>query len=166
MCAEHFRHKPPVQLDPKHELTLVVPALKSQINLSRLVRLAGCAGIEKIITTGSDKIDPKIARDAKQCVTIEKRRSMIPVLKKLKTEGFTLVALEQTESSAILYNFQFPRKTALLIGHEGRGIPNEELQLMDCCVEIPVYGMPHSYNVVTATTMAVYQYCQQFHQTR
>jgi len=63
----------------------------------------------------------------------------------------------------VLYDYAFQKKTALLIGHEGRGIPNEELQVVDACIEIPVYGMPHSYNVVTATTMAVYEYCRQFH---
>jgi tRNA G18 (ribose-2'-O)-methylase SpoU len=164
MCAKHFRHKPPTQLDQKNELLLVVPALKSQVNLARLVRLAGCAGIGKIITAGSDKVDSKIARDGAEHVTIEKRRSLIPVLKKLREAGYHIVALEQTESSEVLYRHTFSSKTALLIGHEGRGIPNEELAIVDTCVEIPVYGMPHSYNVVTATTMAVYEYCRQIHQ--
>jgi len=63
MCAKHFRHKPPTQLDHPQEMLLVVPALKSQVNLARLVRLAGWAGIGRIITAGSDKVDPKIARD-------------------------------------------------------------------------------------------------------
>jgi len=163
MCAKHFRHKPPTQLDHQQEMLLVVPALKSQVNLARLVRLAGCAGVGKIITSGSDKVDPKIARDGVDHVVIEKRRSLIPVLKKLRESGYHIVALEQTDSSHVLYDYAFQKKTALLIGHEGRGIPNEELQVVDACIEIPVYGMPHSYNVVTATTMAVYEYCRQFH---
>jgi tRNA G18 (ribose-2'-O)-methylase SpoU len=36
------------------------------------------------------------------------------------------------------------------------------LPLLDKVVEIPVYGLPHSYNVATATTMALYEYCRQF----
>jgi len=36
------------------------------------------------------------------------------------------------------------------------------LELMDEVVEIPVYGLPMSYNVATATAMAVYEYCRQF----
>jgi tRNA G18 (ribose-2'-O)-methylase SpoU len=38
----------------------------------------------------------------------------------------------------------------------------DELALVDDVIEIPVYGMPYSYNVVTATTMAVYEYLRQF----
>ncbi|MEM1304885.1 MAG: TrmH family RNA methyltransferase, partial [Planctomycetota bacterium] len=26
----------------------------------------------------------------------------------------------------------------------------------------PVWGLPHSYNVATATCMALYEYCRQF----
>ena len=36
------------------------------------------------------------------------------------------------------------------------------LRMLDDVVEIPVYGLPHSYNVATATAMALYEYCRQF----
>ena len=32
----------------------------------------------------------------------------------------------------------------------------------DDVVEIPVYGLPHAYNVATATAMALYEYCRQY----
>ena len=162
MCAVHVRHKPLTELSQPRELVLVVPALKSQVNLSRIVRLAGCAGITRIITSGPSKVDPKIARDGADHVTIEKRRSLLPVLKNLKKEGFRIVGLEQTDDSHLIYEYRYESKTALLIGHERHGITDEELTVVDDCLEIPVYGMPFSYNVVTATTMGVYEYCRQF----
>ncbi len=162
MCAVHVRHKPLTQLAQPRELVLVVPALKSQVNLSRMVRLAGCAGITRIITSGPSKVDPKIARDGASHVKIEKRRSLVPVLKNLKKDGFRIVGLEQTDDSHLIYEYRYQAKTALLIGHERHGITDEELTVVDDCIEIPVYGMPFSYNVVTATTMGVYEYCRQF----
>jgi tRNA G18 (ribose-2'-O)-methylase SpoU len=33
---------------------------------------------------------------------------------------------------------------------------------LDDVIEIPVYGQPYSFNVATATTMAVYEYCRQY----
>ena len=162
MCAVHVRHKPLTPLSKPRELVLVVPALKSQVNLSRMVRLAGCAGITRIITSGPSKVDPKIARDGAVHVQIEKRRSLVPVLKNLKKDGFRIVGLEQTDNSHLIYNYRYQSKTALLIGHERHGITDEELTVVDDCIEIPVYGMPFSYNVVTATTMGVYEYCRQF----
>lgn len=141
---------------------VVCPAFKSHVNLSRLVRLAGCAAVTRILTTGNGKVDPTIARDAADFVAIETRRSLPPVVRKLKEEGFHLVGLEQTDRSMSLYQYSFPRKTALVVGHERNGIDDEILRLLDDCVEIPVYGPPPSLNVVTAATMAIYEYCKQF----
>ena len=160
--TEHLRHKPLSPLSRDRELVLVCPQFRSAVNLSRIVRLAGCAGILRLIVCGKTKIDPKIARDAVEHVQIERRNSLIPVLKKLKDSGIHLVGLEQTDRSDSLYDFAFPRNTALVIGHERLGISDDQLPLLDTCIEIPVYGLPHSYNVVTATTMAVYEYCKQF----
>jgi tRNA G18 (ribose-2'-O)-methylase SpoU len=159
--TEQIRHKAFHPLARPRELVVVCPAFKSHVNLSRLVRLAGCAGVTRILTTGNGKVDPTIARDAADFVTIETRRSLLPVVKKLKEQGFRLVGLEQTDRSTSLYGYSFQRKTALVIGHERNGIEDEILRLLDDCVEIPVYGPPPSLNVVTATTMAIYEYCKQ-----
>lgn len=160
--AEHLRHKPLTPLNRPRELVLVCPAFKSKVNLSRIMRLAGCAAVEKIIACGSGKINPTIARAAAEHVLVERRRSQIPVIKKLKQDGYQLVGLEQTDRSHSLYDFQFRRRTALVIGHERLGIEPAELNFLDELIEIPVYGLPYSYNVVTATTMAVYEFCKQF----
>ena len=159
---EHLRHKAPQSLDRPRELSLVVSPLRSSVNLSRMVRLAGCSGIGKIIYCGTGRVDPKIARDAAEKVEIDYRRSLVPVLKKLKDEGYSRVGLEQTTNSKVLYDFEFQRKTALVIGSEREGMSKEVLLHLDEVVEIPVFGQPASYNVVTATTMAVYEYCRQY----
>jgi len=160
--TEQIRHKTQTELQRPREIVVVCPALKSNVNLSRMVRLVSCAGITKIITSGNPKIDPKIARDGAQQIEIVQKRTLLPVLKQLKKDGFRIVGLEQTDDSKNLFEYQFERKTALLIGHERNGIPDEELAVTNDCIEIPVYGLPYSYNVVTATTMAVYEYCRQF----
>lgn len=159
---EHVRHGELSPLERPREIVLVCPQFKSNVNLSRIVRLASCCAVNKIIVAGTNKIDPKIARDGIDSITLERRRSLPPVLKRLKEDGFHLVGLEQTTESRSLHEFQFQRRTALVIGHERNGIVDAELRLLDQAIEIPVYGMPYSYNVVTATTMAMYEYCRQF----
>ena len=136
--------------------------MRSNVNLSRIVRLCGCAGIQNLIQCGAGKVDREIARDAADFVSITLRRSLPPVLKQLRDDGFTLVGLEQTTNSHSLFEYQFQRKTALVIGAEREGLSEEELSFLHAVVEIPVYGQPFSYNVATATTMAVYEYCKQY----
>ncbi|MBX3420270.1 MAG: TrmH family RNA methyltransferase [Pirellulaceae bacterium] len=160
---QHIRHKPPYTLARPHELILVAAPLRSNVNLSRLVRLAGCAGIGQLIHCGTGKVDREIARDAIDHVKLTTPRSLLPTIIRLKSEGYQCVGLEQTTSSQMLYEYQFQHRTALVIGAEREGLEQEVLDLLDAVVEIPVYGAPASYNVVTATTMAVYEYCRQFH---
>jgi tRNA G18 (ribose-2'-O)-methylase SpoU len=159
---EHIRHRPPRALMAPRELLLVVSPLRSSVNLSRMVRLAGCCGLPRIVHCGSAKIDAAIAREAVSHVQLETHRSLNPVLVKLRQQGYPLVGLEQTTGSQSLYDFRFARRTALVVGSEREGLLQSTLDLLDAVVEIPVYGIPASYNVVTATTMAVYEYCRQF----
>jgi tRNA G18 (ribose-2'-O)-methylase SpoU len=94
-------------------------------------------------------------------VPIEVRNSLPPVLCRLAADGYRLVGLEQTTNSQSLHTYSFPRRTALVIGNERLGLAPDALALMDDCVEIPVWGLPYSYNVATATAMALYEYCRQ-----
>lgn len=158
----HQRHKPPTLLKQPRELILVCAPLRSNINLSRIVRTASCCGVSRLIACGAFKIDPKIARVAPDEFAIEKHRSLPPVLKSLRDEGYQLVGLEQTTNSRTLHEFSFVRRTAVVVGNERLGLSEDVLAHLDHVVEIPVYGLPYSYNVSTATTMALYEYCRQF----
>ena len=90
------------------------------------------------------------------------KNSLPPVLKKLKLDGYQLVGLEQTTNSSNLHNYQFPHKCVLVVGSEREGLSQECLDLLDATVEIPVWGLPYSYNVASATSLAVYEYCRQY----
>ncbi len=111
---------------------------------------------------GRPKIDPEIARDGATQIELELHRTLPPVLRRLRQEGFQLVGLEQTETAESLHTFAFARRTVLVVGNERTGIDPDILAMLDRVVEIPVYGLPYSYNVASATDMALYEYCRQF----
>lgn len=136
--------------------------MRSNVNLSRIARAASCCGLGRIICTGPAKLDRKIARDGADTIEIETHRTLSPVLKRLRDDGHRLVGLEQTTHSRSLHEFEFAHRTALVIGNERTGLTDELLALLDEVVEIPVWGLPYSYNVATAATMALYEYCRQF----
>jgi tRNA G18 (ribose-2'-O)-methylase SpoU len=158
----HVRHKPPTELARPRELIVACPPMRSRVNLSRIVRAAGCCGVQRVIAAGAAKVDAEIARDALEQVTLEVHRSLPPVLARLKDEGYALIGLEQTDQSENLHEFAFPRRSVLVLGHERQGIEDDVLRLLDHAVEIPVYGRPLSYNAATAAAMALYEYCRQY----
>ena len=135
--------------------------MQSTVNLSRIVRSAGCFGVRRMIVCGKPKIDRDIARNAVEQVQLEPHRTLPPVLERLKADGYTLVGLEQATNSQSLYEFRFRPRTVLVIGHERLGITADVLRLLDHVVEIPVYGLPHALNAATATSIALYEYCRQ-----
>ena len=158
----HERHKPLQELAQPRELVVVCAPMRSNINLSRIARAAGCCGVTRLICCGPGKLDRKIARDAADTLQIESHRTLAPVLDKLREEGHRLVGLEQTSNSKTLHDYQFVRRTALIIGNERTGLTDDLLTKLDDVVEIPVWGLPFSYNVATATAMTLYEFCRQF----
>lgn len=159
---EQVRHRPPTPLSRPRELVVACAPMRSNVNLSTIARTAGCCAVERMIVCGHARLDRTIARDGADSVQLEVRNSLAPVLRSLRAEGYRLVGLEQTTNSVDLHTYKFPRRTALIIGNERAGLAQPELDLLDDCVEIPVWGLPYSYNVATATSMALYEYCRQY----
>jgi len=156
------RHKPPVALERPRELVVACPPLRSNINLSRIVRAAGCCGVRRVICCANARVLEEIARDAAQALELERHRTLAPVLVRLRREGYQVVGLEQTTASESLYSFRFERRTVLVVGNERTGIEPDVLGLLDRAVEIPVYGLPYAHNVATAAAIAMYEYCRQY----
>lgn len=158
----HQRHQPPTDLERPRELVVACAEMRSNVNLSRIVRAASCCGLTRVVACGRPKIDPKIARDGAEAVTIEVHRSLVPVLPRFRRDGYRLVGLEQTTESQNLHEYAFPRRSLLVVGNERSGLSDEILAELDDVVEIPVWGLPYSYNVATATAMTLYEYCRQY----
>jgi tRNA G18 (ribose-2'-O)-methylase SpoU len=159
---EQVRHRPPTPLATPRELVVACAPMRSNVNLSTIARTAGCCGVQRMIVCGNARIDRTIARDGADAVQLEVRNTLPPALRRLRDDGYRLVGLEQTTNSRNLHSYPFERRTALVIGNERLGLTEDELALMDDCVEIPVWGLPYSYNVATATAMALYEYCKQY----
>jgi tRNA G18 (ribose-2'-O)-methylase SpoU len=136
--------------------------MRSNVNLSRIVRMAGCCGVTRVIACGTAKVLKKVARDGAESVEVEVHRTLPPVLRELRKQGHQIVGLEQTTHAENLHHFAFERKTVLVVGHERAGLTEDELREVDRVAEIPVWGLPYSYNAATAAALALYEYCRQF----
>ena len=160
----HERHKPASTLERPRELVVACVPMRSNVNVSQIARTASAVGAERLILTGAAKLISKIARDGAEALPLSIHRTLPPVLRKLRADGYRLVGLEQTTGSKSLYTYGYARRTALVVGNERLGLADDVLELLDDVVEIPVYGMPHSYNAAIATSIAMYEYCRQFPQ--
>lgn len=156
------RHKQLVPLERPRELIVACPPMRSNVNLSRIVRTASCCGVRRMVCCGNARVIGKIARETGDSIEVEVHRTLAPVLRRLKDEGYRAIGLEQASHSHVIYDYAFARRSVLVIGNERCGVEDEVLKLLDDVVEIPVYGLPYAHNAATATAMALYEYCRQY----
>lgn len=109
-------------MERPRELILACAEMQSAVNLATIVRSAGNAGVSRVIFCGRPKLDRNITREAIDHVVVEERRSLGPVLERLRGEGYQIVALEQTEGSESLYELVFARRTVIVVGNERSGL--------------------------------------------
>ena len=159
---EQQRHKPVTPLLSPRQLVLACVAMRSNVNISAIARTASVCGVRRLILSGNAKLINKIARDGADQLDVEVHRSLPPVLRSYRTSGYRLVGLEQATNAQNIHTYRFKRRTLLVIGNERLGLSEDVLAELDDVIEIPVYGLPHSFNAATAAAMALYEFCRQF----
>ena len=79
-------------------------------------------------------------------------------LEEQRAAGKRIVAVELAEGATSLVRLQPAREpTVLLLGHEHWGVPDEVLEVVDECVEIPMVGRGASLNVAVAGSLVAYR---------
>jgi 23S rRNA (guanosine2251-2'-O)-methyltransferase len=155
---------------------LIAHNLRSAHNVGSLLRTAEGLGVDRVYLTGytpyplapddtrlphlAKKIDRQIAKTAlgaEKMIDWRHRENINELISELKSNGFTVVALEQTDNSIELPDFKPPEKIAIIVGREVEGIEPELLKQVDKIIEIPMAGRKESFNVVQAAAMALYQ---------
>ena len=129
--------------------------LKNQIFLAAFAfRTADAFSLEKIYLAGITATPPhreihKTALGAEDTVEWERAAAVRPLLERLKAEGYIVLAIEQTDSSIALQDFDIcaEKKYALVFGNEVTGVSETALDLADHAIEVPQTGTKHSLNI-------------------
>lgn len=88
----------------------------------------------------------------------QKECSPLRWLEAQKAAGTRILGLELADEATRLHDLKMAQeKTILVLGHEQTGIPDEALDLLDECVEIPMIGTGTTLNVACAATMILYR---------
>ncbi|MFI4978119.1 MAG: TrmH family RNA methyltransferase [Solirubrobacterales bacterium] len=75
-----------------------------------------------------------------------------------RAAGWQIVAVELADGAVSLPRLEPARqRTVVLLGHEWHGVPEEQVQAADTCVEIPMVGQGASLNVAVAGSLVLYR---------
>ncbi len=153
----------------KYPLVVVLDNIRSANNVGSFFRTADAFALERIVLCGISATPPsrdihKTALGAELTVPWSYEASGVEAAEKLRTEGYTLLAVEQVEGAVPLDKFLLEggRKYALIFGNEVDGVSQE---VADCCdggIEIPQAGTKHSLNVSVAGGMVLWEFFRQW----
>ena len=148
----------------------ILDNLRSVYNVGSIFRTANAVGIEKIYLCGTTptpvdkkgerrKDFAKVALGAEDTVAWEYSESTFECVKKVQSEGFYTLALEQDKHSVDYKKVDVIGKenVAFIIGNEVDGITRDVIDTSDTTVEIPMLGTKESLNVTIAFGIAVYR---------
>ena len=151
----------------RNPIYFILEDIYDTYNIGGLFRLADALAVEKMYLVGETETPPnsrikKASIGTYKVVPWEYNKSTKEVIVDLKSKiknqksKIQIVAVEQHKNS-IPYNkanYQFP--LVLIFGNESYGVKEETLKLCDQIVEIPMYGINKSLNVIVAAGIVSY----------
>lgn len=152
---------------PEDETPLVVvfDGVTDIRNFGGIARSAECAGAHGLITplknsapVNADAI--KTSAGALNVIPVARVGSIRNTLKSLQMEGFQIVAATE-KSRKLLYDADFRKPTAIVMGAEDVGISKEVLKLCDEQLAIPLIGHIESLNVSAAAAIMLFEVVRQ-----
>ncbi len=148
----------------KSPFVIVLDNVRSGNNVGSVFRTADAFLAEKIILCGITAKPPhrdilKTAIGATGSVSWEYQAVTSEAARKLKTEGYIIIGIEQAEGSVGLQDFPFSidERYALVFGNEVSGVSQEVLDICDKCLEIPQFGTKHSFNIAVSAGIVLWE---------
>jgi 23S rRNA (guanosine2251-2'-O)-methyltransferase len=152
-------------------LEALLDNIRSAWNVGSIFRTADGLGVSKLYlcgitpTPGNEAVR-KTSLGAEETVAWEYSRNALETAKKLKGEGYRVIALEQDKRSIPIDTLVPERSAAqskgmltkdvLILGNEVSGVDPGLLDLCDRIVHIPMRGHKRSFNVEVAFAIAAY----------
>ncbi|NWY38321.1 TARB1 methyltransferase, partial [Sylvia atricapilla] len=148
-------------------LIVVASLIDKPTNLGGLCRTSEIFGASALVVGSLHYIQDKqfqhLSVSAEQWLPLVevKPSQLVDYLEQKKTEGYTIIGVEQTAKSFDLTEYCFPEKSLLLLGNEHEGIPANLIHHLDVCVEIPQRGIIRSLNVHVSGALLIWEYTRQ-----
>lgn len=141
-------------IDNKQSNFLILDNITDTKNFGAIVRSSECLGVNGIIIskTGSSPINGDTIKSSSGAIfnlPIYKLDHIKDAIFLLKEKNVEIIAADEKSENS-LFNFKFNKKTAIIMGSEGKGISRSILQLCDKTIKIPMKGKIKSLNVSVA----------------
>lgn len=156
---------PRIYEEGKTPLILILDRISDVRNFGAIARTAECTGVDTIIIPekGSASVNEdavKTSAGALYKIPVCKEKSLKDTIQFLQLSGVNITcASEKTNDT--LYDVDFTKPTAIVMGSEEDGVSNELLRTSDHLAKLPIFGEIQSLNVSVACGAFLYEVIRQ-----
>lgn len=148
----------------KNPIYIILDNVLDTYNIGAVFRLADAVAAEKVILCGGSETPPnsrikKASINTTEWVEWQYYTTAAEAIKDLrfKIKDLQIVAIEQDKKSVPFQKTDYAFPIALVVGHETEGVSKEALGLCDKIVELPMYGINISLNVMVSLGIVLYE---------
>lgn len=148
----------------KNPIYIILDNVLDTYNVGAIFRLADAVAAEKVILCGQTETPPssrikKASINTTEWVAWEYAETARLAIARLREQvpNIHVVAIEQSAKSVPYDKTDYKFPIALVVGNETNGVSNEVLSIADQIVEIPMWGVNKSLNVIVSLGIVLYQ---------
>lgn len=153
------KETPLVDLDDN---IIMLDEISSSENIGSIARSAAALGVSSYLlpSQGPHPYGRRALRVSMGHISLLKTHlysDIFTTINELKIAGYKIIAAEVTRDATPLGMIKVPKKWVLLMGHEGKGISKNILDICDEVVTIEMQKGVKSFNVGVAASIVMYQ---------
>ncbi len=148
----------------RNEIYIVLDDVLDTYNIGSVFRLADAVAAKRIYLCKGSVTPPnhrikKASINTTEWVDWQYFDSTVEAVNELRimNKELRVIGIEQTDSSVPYDQYEYRMPTALIVGNETTGISEEVLELCDAIVELPMFGINISLNVMVSLGIVLYQ---------
>ncbi len=164
--AKQLRVSEPTKKDlakiARRQIYIICDNILDTYNIGSIFRLADAVAASKVYLCGQTATPPyhriaKAAVGTEKWVPWEYASSAAEAITKIKNRKskVKIVAIEQSKKSIDYRRADLGEPVVFIVGHETSGVSKEALGLVDQIVELPMFGVNRSLNVMVSLAIVL-----------
>ena len=148
----------------RNPITIICDNVLDTYNVGSIFRLADAVAAEKVILCGATETPPnskikKASINTWQWVNWQYAETATAAIVKIKNQRSNpqIIAVEQDKRSVPFYKVEYQVPLAIVVGNETYGVSKEVLDMADAIVELPMWGVNKSLNVMVSCGIVLYE---------
>lgn len=148
----------------KNPITIILDNVLDTYNVGSIFRLADAVAAQKVILCGQTLTPPnsrikKASINTTGWVNWQYASSAVEAINDLRftNNELRVIAVEQDKRSKPFYKVEYSFPLAIVVGNETTGVSREVLEMADTIVELPMWGVNKSLNVMVSCGIILYE---------